>query len=125
MDAPLRELMRVLRPGGILLTSRGTERSGRKAKIKSRAVFTTLLQTHGAEDVQIDDWWKLFDRVLAVKQGDSAPAAAKSLARALQCSSCRSVSWHVLPDRMTCLSCRNELSVTSEGIVLNLDPLKL
>lgn len=31
MDEPLKELTRVLRPGGILLTSRGTEESGRKA----------------------------------------------------------------------------------------------
>jgi len=47
MDAPLAELTRVLRPGGILLTSRGTEESGRKAKVKSRADMVGMLEQNG------------------------------------------------------------------------------
>ncbi|HNS62041.1 MAG TPA: class I SAM-dependent methyltransferase, partial [Anaerolineales bacterium] len=47
MDEPLKELTRVLRPGGILLTTRGTEESGRRAKVKSKPVFTSLLEANG------------------------------------------------------------------------------
>lgn len=65
MDAPLRELFRVLRPGGFLLTSRGTEASGRKSKVVSREQFRSLLEGYGFEQVEIVDWWKWFDRVIA------------------------------------------------------------
>src|SRR3989304_4945551 len=65
MEAPLAELTRVLRPGGILLTSRGTEESGRRAKVRSRTELTALLGRRGLENVQITKWWKLFDRVIA------------------------------------------------------------
>jgi hypothetical protein len=37
-------MSRLLRPGGILLTSRGTEESGRKAKVKSAAELTSMLE---------------------------------------------------------------------------------
>ncbi|NJC98751.1 MAG: class I SAM-dependent methyltransferase [Anaerolineae bacterium] len=39
MDEALAELSRVLAPGGVLLTSRGTEASGRRAKVKSKLDF--------------------------------------------------------------------------------------
>src|SRR5574341_732516 len=60
MDEPLAELTRVLRPGGILLTSRGTEASGRKAKVKSQSEFGSLLTGNGFETFEFSPWWKLF-----------------------------------------------------------------
>jgi ubiquinone/menaquinone biosynthesis C-methylase UbiE len=42
----LLEMARVLRPGGILLTSRGTEESGRKAKVKSGAELISCNAHH-------------------------------------------------------------------------------
>jgi ubiquinone/menaquinone biosynthesis C-methylase UbiE len=72
MDEPLREITRVLHPGGVLLTSRGTEESGRKAKVKIARAFTSLLEKHGLEQIQITPWWKLFDRVIAIKHGKAA-----------------------------------------------------
>ncbi|NTU57184.1 MAG: class I SAM-dependent methyltransferase, partial [Anaerolineales bacterium] len=41
MDEPLAEFARVLRPGGVFLTSRGTEESGRKSKVKSAPLYTS------------------------------------------------------------------------------------
>ena len=67
MDTPLRELFRVLRPGGFFLSSRGTEASGRKSKVMSREQFKTLLESKGFERVEIVAWWKWFDRVTARK----------------------------------------------------------
>ena len=67
MDTPLRELFRVLRPGGFFLSSRGTEASGRKSKVMSREKFKELLESKGFEQVEIVDWWKWFDRVTARK----------------------------------------------------------
>jgi ubiquinone/menaquinone biosynthesis C-methylase UbiE len=119
MDEPLKELTRILRPGGILLTSRGTEESGRRAKVKSAAEFTALLQRQGTEQIQITRWWKLFDRVIAVKQGSSQPATSRDLSAVLRCPSCTSVDWMEVSDHWQCHICGKKLARTREGILLN------
>jgi ubiquinone/menaquinone biosynthesis C-methylase UbiE len=119
MDEPLGELIRVLRPGGIMLTSRGTEESGRKAKIKSKPVFTSLLEKHGMTDVQITPWWKLFDRVLARKNGSLVSGGAKKLSDAMKCGVCGQVEWKKEAGALTCQKCGQVLSITKAGIVLN------
>lgn len=118
MDEPLRELGRVLRPGGILLTSRGTEESGRRAKVKSKNAFTVLLSVHGFEEIQITPWWRLFDRVMAVRGGDSHPIGAGSLSTVMRCPSCGQIRWDTEPAVWKCGACGLVLSVTREGIVL-------
>lgn len=119
MDEPLSELTRVLRPGGILLTSRGTEESGRKAKVKSKTKFTSLLERSGLDNVQITKWWKLFDRVIAVKNGSSRPVEARKLSDVLRCSGCKQIKWQKEAGVFRCQNCGKELSLTSDGIVLN------
>lgn len=119
MDEPLAEFSRVLRPGGVFLTSRGTEESGRKAKVKSVTEFSTLLEKNGFEDIHIAKWWKFFDRVLAVKPGTSKPLEKRNLQGILQCSDCGQTQWKRMPDSLKCGNCGKELLVTREGIVLN------
>jgi SAM-dependent methyltransferase len=119
MDEPLAELTRVLRPGGILLTSRGTEESGRKAKVKSEKEFIALLEKSGLEQVQITKWWKLFDRVIAVKRGNSQPVPLRSLSEVLKCSSCQSSHWSKGFNLLKCQNCGKELSITEKEIILN------
>jgi ubiquinone/menaquinone biosynthesis C-methylase UbiE len=125
MDEPLAELSRVLRPGGILLTSRSTEASRRWGRIKSARAMTGLLETHGLEQVQITKWWKLFDRVIAVKRGDSQPIGRNNLSAILKCPSCQLTHWSTGTDRWTCQTCSRELSLTKDGILLNPAELKL
>lgn len=115
----LQEMCRLLRPGGILLTSRGTEESGRKAKVKSAAELASILESCGFENIQITRWWKLFDRVFAIKNGTSRPVGAKSLMDALQCSACGHTQWRRTSHALQCEHCGKELAVTSAGIVLN------
>lgn len=67
METPLRELNRVLKPGGFFLTSRGTEASGRKNKVQPADQFRVKVEAAGFERVDIVAWWKWFDRVTARK----------------------------------------------------------
>jgi ubiquinone/menaquinone biosynthesis C-methylase UbiE len=119
MDTPLAELSRVLRPGGILLTSRGTEESGRKAMIKTTSEFLSLLEKNGWQQIQITPWWKFYDRVLAVKHGSSQPVTAKRLSEVLTCSSCKAIDWERRSSALKCQTCEKELFITQEEIVLN------
>lgn len=118
-QAALHEMSRLLRPGGVLLTSRGTEESGRKAKVRSAAEFTSMLQQSGFGNIQITKWWKLFDRVFAIKQGESHAVGAKRLSDVLQCASCGNISWTASQDSLRCSQCGKVLTITKEGIVLN------
>ena len=118
-QAALDEMSRLLRPGGVLLTSRGTEQSGRKAKVRSEADMTAMLEKSGFEDIRITKWWKLFDRVLARKIGFSSPAGPRSLTNVLKCSNCGQTTWVNSPGSLVCSNCGIQLSVTSQGIVLN------
>jgi SAM-dependent methyltransferase len=118
-QAALHEMARLLRPGGILLTSRGTEESGRKAKVKSQAELTSMLRASGFENIQITKWWKLFDRVFANKIGTARPVGAKSLIDILKCSSCSQTEWIKESQTLKCRHCSNELPITEEHIVLN------
>lgn len=118
-QAALDEMSRLLRPGGVLVTSRGTEESGRKAKVRSEAEMTSMLQKSGFEDIRITKWWKLFDRVLARKNGASPPVGARSLMDVLTCTACSQIRWMNTPGYLVCSNCENQLQVTTRGIVLN------
>lgn len=119
MEEPLRELERILCPGGVLLTSRGTEESGRKARIKSKSEFVALLEAHGFENVEVMKWWRLFDRVMAVKSGRSQPVGPRLMKDVLRCASCGATHWQKSPGMWKCAGCGTERPITSEGILLN------
>jgi len=119
MDEPLAELTRVLRPRGVLLSSRGTEESGRRAKVKSKPEYGVLLKKYDVDNFQIAPWWKLFDRVIAVKNGMSTPVGAKKLSDVLRCGVCNQTQWAKESSVLKCQSCGKELSISKERIVLN------
>jgi ubiquinone/menaquinone biosynthesis C-methylase UbiE len=119
MDGPLTEFARVLRPGGVLLTSRGTEESGRKAKVKSPVEFIPILERCGFERIQINKWWKFYDRVFAKKRGSSNSIDGQALSNVLKCSACHSIHWIKASTLLKCQECGNGLPITKEGIVLS------
>jgi len=119
MDEPLAEFSRVLRPGGVFLTSRGTEESGRKAKVKSLEEHTFLLEKNGFENVVVTKWWKLFDRTLAVKAGISTQSDKRKLQEILRCTVCGQAKWEKLSNLLKCGNCGNRLTVTDKAIILN------
>jgi len=118
MNEPLAEFSRVLRPGGVFLTSRGTEESGRKVMVKSVDEYKPLLERNGFENVEVVRWWKLFDRVFAVKHGVSNPVERHTLQDVLQCPKCGQIQWDKSPGAMKCANCGNQMSITHEAIVL-------
>ncbi|MEZ0396366.1 MAG: methyltransferase domain-containing protein [Anaerolineales bacterium] len=118
METPLAELFRTLRPGGLLVTSRGTEASGRRAKVISAPDFVRLLERTGFTQVEVTPWWKLFDRVLARKPGTLTPAGRPRLSEVLLCPACKEPSLIETADALRCQRCGRKLPRTPEGILL-------
>lgn len=114
MNPPLAELHRVLRPGGLFLTSRATDASGRKAKVRSVESLKSLLQGKGFEQVEIISWWRWFDRVTARKPGDFLPADSKSFSNVLICPNCQKTAFK----DSTCSNCGNKIPQSPSGILL-------
>lgn len=71
--AALREMVRVLKPGGLLLTTRRTDWEGKAFlhRYRSRENMTTLLTTLGLVEIEIELWEMGYDQVWAVKPGNS------------------------------------------------------
>ncbi|MFZ5920780.1 MAG: class I SAM-dependent methyltransferase [Chloroflexota bacterium] len=118
MEAPLKELFRVLKPGGAFLSSRGTEASGRKAKVRGVEAFTRLLEQTGFEQVEIVPWWRLFDRVRAVKPGVLHPDGERRPEKVLICPGCGEVGFDEREDGLACGHCGRQIKTGAEGIVL-------
>jgi ubiquinone/menaquinone biosynthesis C-methylase UbiE len=118
METPLKELFRVLRPGGFLLTSHATNASGRKTKVITQEQFKALLEYTGFDKIEIVDWWRWFDRGAARKPGQSTPSAHLALTDILQCPSCQKAQLEKTDHGLCCKNCNKTIEVNSEEIVL-------
>ncbi len=118
-QAAVTELARVLRPGGILLTSRGTEESGRGIVVISAEMLTTLLNNAGFADVEITPWWRVFNRVFARKPGALTPAGNQSLKDVLSCPQCgKAGTFSESKSALTCQNCNKQIKLDDDGVVI-------
>lgn len=88
--AVLAELLRVARPGGLLVL---TNRIGRDARLMLGRTFTrdglsATLRSLGATGVEIMPWQMDYDLVYAVKQGQPTAGESGDWSDKLQCPSC-------------------------------------
>jgi len=89
-DAVLSELLRVLRPGGLLLT---TNRIGKLARwlpgrTTTPEAFEENLHSLGLEMVRTQTWQEDYDLIWAVKPGVMGPTPPRMLATILRCPRC-------------------------------------
>ncbi len=118
-QAAVKELARVLRPGGILLTSRGTEESGRGIVVISAEMLTSLLQNAGFEDVEITPWWRVFNRVFARKPGTLIPVSTRSLKDVLRCPQCEKAgTFSETESALLCRNCAKQIKVDKNAIAI-------
>jgi ubiquinone/menaquinone biosynthesis C-methylase UbiE len=91
-DRVLAEIVRVLRPGGILLT---TNRIGKDARwlpgrVYSQEEFETKLKALALEMVNTRPWQEDYDLVWGMKPGVCTPVGKRSLESILRCPLCES-----------------------------------
>jgi SAM-dependent methyltransferase len=115
----MREAVRVLRPGGILLTTR---RRGLSAwlmpgRTHSRREFSAILRSLGLSHVEILTWQVEYDLVWAVRAGSSA-RRAPHLTEILLCPRCGSTGWLESADTLECDTCSSVYPVLPGHVVL-------
>jgi len=121
-EAQLAEVIRVLHPGGLLLTTRrrGLNRRLMPGKTHSRLEFEVLLEELGMTRIIIQGWQVEYDLVWGVKAGRSEHHIRHPL-DVLRCPACDSVGrWHEDPHRLTCAHCANHYPI-SRRIIEMLD----
>lgn len=116
-DHVLREIVRVLRPGGSFLT---TNRIGKDARwlpgrTYSQEAFEAKLHALSLEMVRTKLWQEDYDLVSAVKPGARSPVGMRRLDEILRCPRCGSAMTHELQ----AFHCEtgHTFPITSEGII--------
>jgi len=116
-DAVLREMVRVLRPGGIFLT---TNRIGKDARwlpgrTQSESEFEARLKALSLEMVKTRPWQEDYDLIWALKPGVCAPLNLRRLQETLRCPICHT-KLTCEPDRWSCESGHNG-RIAPDGII--------
>ncbi|MBN1813122.1 MAG: methyltransferase domain-containing protein [Anaerolineae bacterium] len=114
----LAELVRVLRPGGVLLT---TNRVGRDAKLLPgrafpREEFEDTLHQFPLEDIKVQSWQMDYDLIWAIKTGKPRGGGVRPLPEILRCPTCTGQV-----ERATggfhCPSCSRLYPVAEDGVI--------
>ena len=116
--AVLVELVRVLRPGGVLLV---TNRVGRDAKLMPgrafpRDVFERLLQELPLEDVKVRPWQMDYDLAWAVKVGEPRGGGVRPLPEILRCPACGGALSREA-GAFVCIECGRRYPVGEDGVI--------
>ena len=117
--AVLRELVRVLRPGGVLLIS---NRIGRDAALLPgrafpRPVLEEVLASLPLEDVQIRPWQEDYDLVWALKQGKPGGGGVRPLVEILRCPVCRGAPLLEEKEAYICERCGRRYPIGKDGVI--------
>jgi ubiquinone/menaquinone biosynthesis C-methylase UbiE len=118
--AVLRELVRVLRPGGLLVT---TNRQGFHARLMpgktfSHARFERILRDElGLTHIDLNRWTTDYRLVWALKPGDSHPTGPVPLGEVWMCPVCGTLDMAPVNDGWRCLTCETRVPVGADGVI--------
>jgi SAM-dependent methyltransferase len=118
--AVLRELARVLRPGGLLTITnrRGLYARLMPGKVASNDQLAELLRGDlSLERVEFQGWQVEYQIVRAIKPGHSLPAGPRLLPEIWQCPACGQIEMVDEGDNWRCAACGGRVPVGADGVI--------
>jgi SAM-dependent methyltransferase len=114
----LAEMVRVLRPGGVLLT---TNRIGRDVKLLPgrtfpRNAFAGVLGELALEDVKVRPWQMDYDLAWAVKSGEPRGGGMRPLPEILRCPACHG-NIEREGSAFYCTGCSRAYPIAADGVI--------
>jgi ubiquinone/menaquinone biosynthesis C-methylase UbiE len=113
----LKELVRVLRPGGLLLVTQRINTKLMPGKIWSSEQIQSLLETYGVDDGKAQIWQVDYRKVWGRKRGESAPIGVKPLGDLLRCPRCCQKCLQSQEGAYICENCGARVPVESDGVI--------
>ncbi|MCE2489268.1 MAG: class I SAM-dependent methyltransferase [Anaerolineae bacterium] len=106
----LAELLRVLRPGGLLFISNRVNTRLMPGKTWNQQQLAGLLQQNGAESMRREPWQIDYERIFVRKRGTATPLGARPPAELLRCPVCPGVGLDQSEaDIWRCCNCRQAI----------------
>ena len=116
--AVLAELLRVLRPGGLLFISNRIHTRLMPGKTWNHAQLTRLLRDFGAAEVWVEPWQVDYERIFVRKTGTSAPVGARPPGELLRCPCCGATALVTETGAgLHCSKCGARIAPTRDGIL--------
>jgi ubiquinone/menaquinone biosynthesis C-methylase UbiE len=113
----LKEMARVLRPGGVLLVTNRIHTRMMPGKTMTAQKIADTLAALGVEDIQVSSWQVDYDRVWGTKAEDSLPTGGRPLAEVLLCPRCHTALMVEEADGWHCPNCKLHAPIGKDGIV--------
>ncbi len=115
----LQEMVRVLRPGGVLLVSNrvGPDAPLLPGRAFPRPAFEKLLKSLGLEAVQVQPWQVDYDLAWAVKAGVPQGGGVRPLQELLRCPACGHSPLPMREGAYTCAGCGAAYPVAGDGVI--------
>ncbi len=118
-DATLAELIRVLRPGGQLLITNRCATRWMPGRVRGADHLQAQLLAHGMSDMLFEDWQVDYQKVWAIKAGQSDFVGARLPEDVLCCPACGDCALVAAEGQWTCQHCGQVWPLRS-GAVLDL-----
>lgn len=113
----LKELVRVLRPGGQLLLSNRINTRWMPGKLWTDQRLFEHLDSLGMEYIESEAWQVDYRKVWAIKKGESAPIGARPLAEILHCPRCIDNLMVEREGQWFCEACIAWTRVGTDGVI--------
>jgi ubiquinone/menaquinone biosynthesis C-methylase UbiE len=115
--AVLAELVRVLRPGGLLLVSQRQNTRYMPGKTWTSGEIQAILVDMGVEDAKAQIWQVDYRKVWGRKSGQSNATGARPLEEILRCPNCNDHRMQRQGQNWVCEGCGGKASIGADGVI--------